>query len=415
VTGGVTDRQALVAAVVARPDDDTPRLAFADWLDERDDPGAGDWAAVIRAQVEAARLERFSPRWLELARVQADLFRKHADDWVPLWSSRLGRLAFRRGFREAVEFDGRTFHNLADGQFRANPIRAVKLTQLANRAGVVIDPEIPSHPGWAGVEALDLAGNRPQVARWFLDEAAPRMPRLRVVGLRGMGLDAWEAMNLVASIRAPGLEGVDLSRNPLFETVDPTRLVHHPVMARLRWLDLQNTGVHVRVLNELMNSPHLTELRVLNLSRDIETVPPDPIGPDGIAGLDAEHGLRGLDVLDLSNQDLGPLSVAVLARWSGLASVRELRLANNRIGDLGVHLLARAPLVRNLRLLDLTGNDITDDGVETLLASPNLTGLLVLTLTIDPESQFYEPTVRRLAERFPGCFDVWSPVFEPIP
>ena len=73
MTGGVTDLQALVAAVIARPDDDTPRLAFADWLDERDEPGAADYAAVIRAQVEAARLERFSPRWLELARVQAAL------------------------------------------------------------------------------------------------------------------------------------------------------------------------------------------------------------------------------------------------------------------------------------------------------------------------------------------------------
>jgi uncharacterized protein (TIGR02996 family) len=29
-----TDRDALIAAVVAHPDEDTPRLALADWLDE---------------------------------------------------------------------------------------------------------------------------------------------------------------------------------------------------------------------------------------------------------------------------------------------------------------------------------------------------------------------------------------------
>src|SRR5438309_1192533 len=132
----MSDREALLAAILARPDDDTPRLAFADWLDDQPGPAAGDWAAVIRAQVGAARLERFSPRWLELARVQADVFRRHLDDWVPLWASRFGRLAFRRGFREVYEFDGRAFHTNADAVFRANPVRAVKLTQLANRAGV---------------------------------------------------------------------------------------------------------------------------------------------------------------------------------------------------------------------------------------------------------------------------------------
>ena len=38
---------ALLAAIVADPDDDTPRLVFADWLDENDRP---DEAAFLRVQ-----------------------------------------------------------------------------------------------------------------------------------------------------------------------------------------------------------------------------------------------------------------------------------------------------------------------------------------------------------------------------
>lgn len=42
----MTDGAALLAAVARTPGDDTPRLAYADWLDENDRPGA---AAAVRA------------------------------------------------------------------------------------------------------------------------------------------------------------------------------------------------------------------------------------------------------------------------------------------------------------------------------------------------------------------------------
>ena len=46
--------EAFLAAIVAEPDDDTPRLVAADWLDEHDRPAQ---AAFVRVQVELARLE----------------------------------------------------------------------------------------------------------------------------------------------------------------------------------------------------------------------------------------------------------------------------------------------------------------------------------------------------------------------
>lgn len=49
----MTDRAALLAAVCADPDDDLPRLAFADWLDDHGDPGRAEF---IRLQCELARL-----------------------------------------------------------------------------------------------------------------------------------------------------------------------------------------------------------------------------------------------------------------------------------------------------------------------------------------------------------------------
>ena len=52
----MTEGEALRQAVIANPDDDTPRLVYADWLDENAQP---ERAAFIRAQVEAACAERY--------------------------------------------------------------------------------------------------------------------------------------------------------------------------------------------------------------------------------------------------------------------------------------------------------------------------------------------------------------------
>ncbi|MBY0456405.1 MAG: TIGR02996 domain-containing protein, partial [Gemmataceae bacterium] len=53
----LSDRDALLAAIRANPDEDTPRLAFADWLDEHGDEADRARAEFIRVQCELARHE----------------------------------------------------------------------------------------------------------------------------------------------------------------------------------------------------------------------------------------------------------------------------------------------------------------------------------------------------------------------
>ena len=49
----MSDREALYDAILAHPDDDTPRLVFADWLQEN---GNERYATFIRKQIELARV-----------------------------------------------------------------------------------------------------------------------------------------------------------------------------------------------------------------------------------------------------------------------------------------------------------------------------------------------------------------------
>jgi uncharacterized protein (TIGR02996 family) len=54
----VTDDEAFIRRIVDSPGDDTPRLVYADWLDERDDPRG----AYLRAEVEWAKPWRSNDR-----------------------------------------------------------------------------------------------------------------------------------------------------------------------------------------------------------------------------------------------------------------------------------------------------------------------------------------------------------------
>jgi len=69
----MADDEAFVRAIVAAPGDDAPRLAYADWLDERGDPRG----AYVRAEVKA-------PNRLNLLRELA-----HGLDTV--WAARVSR------------------------------------------------------------------------------------------------------------------------------------------------------------------------------------------------------------------------------------------------------------------------------------------------------------------------------------
>jgi uncharacterized protein (TIGR02996 family) len=56
----MSDEQALLAAIWRHPNEDTPRLMYADWLQENGQPGRAEF---IRAQCELATLAEDDPRF----------------------------------------------------------------------------------------------------------------------------------------------------------------------------------------------------------------------------------------------------------------------------------------------------------------------------------------------------------------
>src|SRR5262245_51136240 len=138
---------AFLHAILADPEDHAPRLAYADWLDERGDSRGG----FIRVQCALAGLaDDDDAGWPLLAR-EARLIAGHGKHWAGPLRRLVKRWRFRRGFVEAVTLRAADFLWHAEALFRIAPVREVRLLHAADLLA-----ELASCPGLARLTGLDL-------------------------------------------------------------------------------------------------------------------------------------------------------------------------------------------------------------------------------------------------------------------
>lgn len=98
----------FIETIRERPDDDVPRLIYADWLDEHDDP-KGEF---IRVQIQLAGMTRDDPARWDLELRQHRLLHRHGWEWIykPFDPHpRYFRPGFVRGFVEAAAMPAAVF------------------------------------------------------------------------------------------------------------------------------------------------------------------------------------------------------------------------------------------------------------------------------------------------------------------
>src|SRR5579872_1614374 len=200
------EQDALFAAILDAPDDDAPRLVYADWLDEHGQP---ERAEFIRVQIERARLLADNPRAEALKKREKVLWEAHGDGWrkeLPVWAR--PRCLYERGFATAVQARARDFLKGAAGLLRRAPVRRVELRNLddALAAAVAASPALGrlsafgvyfsnltgagwrallSAPGLGNVTALDLGGGAFGPAEASALASSPHLRRLTSLVLRG--------------------------------------------------------------------------------------------------------------------------------------------------------------------------------------------------------------------------------------
>jgi len=126
----VNEQDALLESIFAEPADDTPRLVYADWLDEH---GEGEYAAFIRLQIERARMKKKTPKRDRLLKEENAVWRKLKKRWADLFAGwAIRKDWFDRGFCfgtaegwPALEID--TFIAQSPLWWPRLPVRSVRL------------------------------------------------------------------------------------------------------------------------------------------------------------------------------------------------------------------------------------------------------------------------------------------------
>jgi uncharacterized protein (TIGR02996 family) len=428
----------FLAAILADPDDDLPRLVYADWLEEHGD----DRAEFIRVQCELAPLSAegplavhspLDPRRDALEGRQKLLLTRNGKRWsegLPVRPK--GRFyrdegAWQRGFVAELRLPAGEFLAGADELFRTIPLQSVWLEDVGPLAG-----ELARSPHLQRLRVLDLTSNRLTDAQARRLLAAPQL-RLRELDLGSTG-EREEAIGILAgSPRFAGLEALDLGHGRI-TPAGLTALVRSPHLSRLRALeldgnrfgpagiralfgdrdgprlsrmDLRRTNFTDEAARALADSPRAAALTDLNLccnplgAGGLRTLADSPqlgnleslwvgetqLSPEGLAALSASTHLPRLKRLWLDNHQfgggvnvpVGPAGVRALTSASGF-ELAALHLKEHGLGDEGVRALADWPALRCLHTLRLPKNRIGDEGARALANSPHLARLYHLDL-----------------------------------
>jgi uncharacterized protein (TIGR02996 family) len=384
-------RQAFLDAIVSAPEDDTPRLVFADWLDENGEP---ERAEFIRAQCALARLSAEDrplaalscrdPRRDELEDRQEILRTRHAKDWLDDLPFRPvnGRFyeeerIWQRGFVGEIQITAADFLAHADQLFRVAPVTSVWLEQAERRARA-----LAASPYLERLRVLDLddCGLFEAGVRRLL--SSPHLTNLSELALPSADRDGGATVRLVAgSPHFRGLRALALGWRNL-RTGDIRAVVGSPHLSRLKQLVLDGNELNESAVHALLGGEEGPEFEALDLRRTAFGDPMaralarapraaslkdlnlccNPLAADGLRALADCPLLSGLESLWLGETDLSPAGLAALASSPHLENVRRLWLDNNQFG--GGHSVAVGPEGAvalasgdNLRLAALHLND----------------------------------------------------------
>ena len=433
----MTHDELFLTAVREAPDDDAPRLLYADWLEERGDPRG----AFIRAQRALERLDPADPARQGLVDEAAALLTRHEAEWTAPLREFASEWRFRRGFVEEVTLSGADFLRRGGDLFAAAPVTRLRL-QLT-RAQVA---DVARSPHLAGVRFLDVRSCRLRDADVTALLDSPHLTRLTGLDLSANELEGPAVSELARSPLLGQLATLDFRANRSLGGRAARALAQAPGAAALQSLALSETNIGPGGLRDLLASPFLTGLTALRVASvglyaaaglrasELAATPvlprltlldlggfPDPqclsellqspalarltslglagcrLGRDGVEALAWSPHLSRLTALDLTRNAVEARGLELLASSEHLAGITALRLGHNAVRDTGVKALAASSVITRLTLLDLRHNDIGGPGLQALAASANLARLTLLDVSgnyVGPES------VRLLRERF---------------
>src|SRR2546430_1459649 len=133
----MAEQDDLLQAVLDNPDDDTPRLAYANWCDRQSDEPTKARGEFIRVQIEIALMDTSAVNQgaaSDLEHRASALSNSYGSAWAGPLVALVDHYAFDRGFVEIVTLSARAFLDHAPQLFTLAPIQHLNLTNVTEAA-----------------------------------------------------------------------------------------------------------------------------------------------------------------------------------------------------------------------------------------------------------------------------------------
>jgi uncharacterized protein (TIGR02996 family) len=379
------DNPAFLNAIIENPEDDTARLAYADWLDENGDSTRSEF---IRVQCALSRKAKYDPSRELLEKRVRELLARHEDEWAKPVAAITREYEFHRGFIDTVVIGGRKLLTHGVKLFEVAPVRNVRVVRLGSSN--VSAEELVNCPVLSRIRGLTLQGVLGE------NELYTLLTSRGLKNLIALTLEDYfraEAIEPLLSGCLPRLEKLDLCVDAsILTTSDAETLAKARWASKLKHLNLKNHAINVGGVQAIASSKNLKQLTYLNLNdcgvgltgtkaiaessslAKLETLDlrRNRLTDKAVRTLVASSRLPALNELFLGMNDIGPEGAEALANWPGLTQLRLLHLYSTQIGDDGVCALAESPHIANLRYLDVTHTDMGERGTRALEESPYL-------------------------------------------
>jgi uncharacterized protein (TIGR02996 family) len=417
---------ALLRAIRESPDEDTPRLIYADYLDEE---GAASRAEFIRLQVARARLPEYDPARAALEDREHELLGAHECAWLGVEPDADGLTEWEwdRGFVHEVAANPSFMRGPGADLCAAHPVRRWRVQ--GGQSDLIDDLREAGREAWfARFEALDLAGwysTIGELSGFLLRSNSARLRELDLTGRPGLAdlpevlsdapfrdqlkalrcggtgyfgddgrLDARELGRALGATRLEelGVAGTYLSADdlgvllgaPCCQALASLDLRSNGVGAigwtafgeapcSLRDLDLSGTPLGTNMSDAPLDCASLRDLRRLQLNGC-------RCDPPGLRALPGSRFWHQAEALRMNEGAIAEGGLAPLFAVPGSPALRTLDVAGNWLRDAGVAQLCAAPWADCVAYLDLSHNYLTDGALRTLASSGRFKNLHTLHL-----------------------------------
>ncbi|WP_437533491.1 TIGR02996 domain-containing protein [Sorangium sp. So ce726] len=208
----MTDEATLLKAVLDAPDDDAPRLAYAQWSS-----GQGDAASIARGELIHAQIDLMhtAPEVIKTGRAFGlqhriwELIERHGASWAGAIAGSVDAYHFVRGFVGWIKVSARRFLDHGEGIMALAPVQHLDLTDVRD-----VDEALFDSPLWSHIRSLSMDACGLHDLHLQMLAASPHLTNLRWLSVADNHLTLAAAEALAASPYLQDVRYAEFRSNP---------------------------------------------------------------------------------------------------------------------------------------------------------------------------------------------------------